>query len=75
MKENYSRFVVVAGAADKEETYVLDGTTPLADVFTFINERRLLGGSVTRIRVQVDEAVQKPWLERYLPDKEQETAG
>jgi hypothetical protein len=74
MKENYSRFVVVAGSAGEEETFVLEGTMPLADVFTFINERRLIS-KVSRIRVQVDEAVQKPWVERYWPDQVEETAG
>lgn len=74
MKDNYSRFVVIAGAEDQQETFVLDGTMPLADVFTFINERKLIG-RVSRIRVQVDETIQPPWLERFMPDRSEETAG
>jgi hypothetical protein len=70
MKDNYSRFVVIAGSADKQETFVLEGTMSLAEVFAFITDRKLIG-KVESIRIHIDESIQKPWLERYFPSTEE----
>jgi hypothetical protein len=70
MTDNYSRFVVIAGTEEAQETFVLEGTMPLADVFTFINDRKIIG-KVESIRVHLDASAQKPWLERFSPNKEE----
>ena len=70
---NYSRFVVLVGSPGEQTSYVLDGTTSLAEAFGFINERRLLG-KVDSIQVYVDEAIQKPWSERYFPNSPHQDA-
>ncbi len=65
MTDNHSRFVVIAksdGSAD--ETFVLDGTMSLAEMFKFINDRRIIH-KVENVQVHLDAAIQKPWLERF----------
>jgi hypothetical protein len=61
-----ARFVaVVKDGNDKTETYVIDGATPVEDVFKFVNERRF-AQETKAISIHVDRSEEEPFLERIL---------
>jgi hypothetical protein len=71
MTDNLSRFVVRAKSeGSSEDTFVFDGTMTLAEMFTFINDRRIIH-KVETVQVHLDAAIQKPWTERFFSTTEE----
>lgn len=55
-----SRFVAVVSLDGESDTYVIDGMTTLDDLFTKINERRVMF-EVSRISVHRDKMQEPPF--------------
>jgi hypothetical protein len=63
--DNHNRFVAIAKSeGSSDDTYVLEGSMTLAEVFKFINDRRIIH-KVESLQIHLDQAIQKPWTERY----------